>query len=133
MMQMLANNLFNCHYICMEECASWLHHSLEKVVPSLFSSLKITSFLRQNTDFSAQNDPSLTIKHRPFSPQWTLFFVVDTDFSAQMKPHFHSKTLDIKINPLFSKCTEVSTKISPFSRKMRILDFLKKYPFIREF
>ncbi len=50
-----------------------------------------------------------------------------------MNPHFHSKTLDIKINPFFHKFTEVSTKISPFSRKMRMLDFLKKYPFIRVF
>ncbi len=50
-----------------------------------------------------------------------------------MNPHFHSKTLDIKINPFFSTFMEVSTKIPYFSRKMRILDFLKKYPFISEF
>ncbi len=49
-----------------------------------------------------------------------------------MNPLFRGKTLDIKINP-FSKFMEVSTKIPPFSRKMQIFDFLKKYPFIREF
>ncbi len=50
-----------------------------------------------------------------------------------MNPLFHAKTLNIKINPFFSKLKDASTKIHPFSRKMRILDFLKKYPFIHEF
>ncbi len=75
----------------------------KKWYPSLFSSLKMTPF------FAA--------KHWLFSSKW---------------PPFHGKTLDIKINPFFSKFTEVSTKIPPFSRKMRILDFLQKYPFIHE-
>ncbi len=35
----------------------------KKWYPSLFSSLKITPFLQQNTDFSAQNDPFFVIKH----------------------------------------------------------------------
>ncbi len=39
------------------------------------------------------------------------------DFSAQMNPPFHDKTLDIKNNPFFSKFTQVSTKIPPFSSK----------------
>ncbi len=30
-------------------------------------------FLRQNTDFSAQNDPFFTIKHWLFSPKWITF------------------------------------------------------------
>ncbi len=50
-----------------------------------------------------------------------------------MNPPFHGKILDNKINPFFSKFMEVSTNMPPFSRKMRILDFLKKITFIREF
>ncbi len=105
----------------------------KKWYPSLFSGLKMTPFLWQNTYFLAQNDPFFAIKHWLFSPKWTSLLAVNTDFSAQMNPPFHGKTLDIKINPFFSKFTEVSPKIPPFSRKMRILDFLKKYPFIHKF
>ncbi len=46
-----------------------------------------------------------------------------------MNTLFHGKILDIKINPFFSKFTEVSIKIPPFYRNMQILDFLKKYSF----
>ncbi len=40
--------------------------------------------------------------------------------------HFHSKTLDIKINLFFSKFREY--RIPPFSREMWIVDFLKEIP-----
>ncbi len=70
--------------------------------------------------------PSLfsSLKITPFLWQ-TLF--------SQSEPHFHSKTLVIKINPFFSKFTEVSTKITPFSWKMQILDFLKNTPLFTNF
>ncbi len=81
--------------------------------------------------------PSLNGKSctHPCSPvwKWPPFLQQNTELSAQMNPLFHGKTLNIKINPFFSKFKEVSTKIPPFSRKMRILDFLNKYPFIHEF
>ncbi len=43
-----------------------------------------------------------------------------------MNPHFHSKTLDIKINPFVSKFTDVSTKISPFLLEKANPGFPKK-------
>ncbi len=101
--------------------------------PSLFSSLKMIPFLRQNTDFSAQNDPFFEIKYQLFSRKWTSFFVVKYWLFSPNEPPFQCKTLHIRINPFFSKFTEVSTKIPSFSSKMWILDFLKKYTFIREF
>ncbi len=115
---------------------TWMPGSLthwKKWYPSLFSSLKINPFLQQNTDFSAQSDRFFVIIHRLFGPKWTPFFAVKHWLFSPNEPLFHSKTLDIKITPFFSKFMEVSTKIPPFSRKMRILDFLKKYPFIHEF
>ncbi len=99
---------------------SRLPHSLEKVVPVL-----VLQF---------ENDPLFVAKHWLFSSKWPLFrdktltfqskmnpFFCgkNTDFSAQMNPVFHSKTLDIKINPFFSKFTEVSTKIPPFLWKCK--------------
>ncbi len=78
-------------------------------------------FLQQNTDFSTQNDPF-------FSPKWTPFLAVKTLTFQPKRTPVHGKTLDFKINPFFSKFKEVSTKITPFSRKMRILAFLKKIP-----
>ncbi len=105
----------------------------KKWYPSLFSSLKWPPILQQNTDFSAQNGPFFVIKHWLFSSKSIpLFFAVKHWLFSPNEPLFHRKTLDIKITPFFSKFTEVCTKI-PFSRKMRILNFLKKYPFIREF
>ncbi len=111
----------------------WLPHSLKKLYPSLFSSFKMIPFLQQNTDFSAQNnlfcDKKLTF-HLKMNP---LFCGKTLTFQRKMNPPFHGKTLDIQINPFFAKFTEVSTKIPPFSRKMRILDFLKKTPLFVNF
>ncbi len=95
---------------------------------------KWSPFLWQNTDFSAQNDPFFAIKLKTFQSKMNPLFCSKTfDFSAQMNPLFHSKTLYLRTDPFYSKFMEVSTKITPFSRKMWILDFLKKYPFIHEF
>ncbi len=49
-----------------------------------------------------------------------------------MNPLFHGKTLNIKINHFFIHIQGGEYQNTPFSWKMRILDFLKKYPFIHE-
>ncbi len=101
----------------------------KKWYPSLFFSLKITPFF--------------VAKHWLFSSKRPLFRSKTLAFESKLNPLFCGKTLTfqpkwtpifkvkhfIRINPYFSKFTEVSTKIPPFSRKMRILDFIKKYPF----
>ncbi len=101
----------------------------KKCYPSLFSSVKITPF------FVAKR-PLFCNKALTFQSKMNPLFCSKT-LTCQPKcpppPPFHGKILDIKNNPIFSKFVEVSTKILPFSRKMRILDFLKKYPFIHEF
>ncbi len=111
-----------------------LPHSLEKVIPIL-----VLQF---------QNDPLFAAKHWLFSSKRPLFGDKTLTFHSKMNCLFCGETLtfqpkwthlftvkhcDIKINPFFSKFTEVSTKIPPFSRKMWILDVLKKYAFIHEF
>ncbi len=100
-----------------------LPHSLEQVVPIFVRQFENYPLLQQNTD---SKRPFFVIKRWLFSPKLTHFLLSNTDLSAQMNPHFHSKTLDININPFSSKFMEASTKIPPFSRKMQILDFLKK-------
>ncbi len=90
-------------------------------------------FSRQNTDFSAENDPFFAIKHWLFSSKWTPLFGDKTlTFQPKWTPFFTVKQWTSKLTP-FSPNSEVSTKIPSFSRKMQILNFLKKYPFIRKF
>ncbi len=83
--------------------------------PSLFSSLKMTPFY--------------AAKHRLFGSKWPIFHDKALTFQSKMNPtfwcktqtfepkwtpFFHDKTLNIKINPFFSKFKEVSTKIPLF-------------------
>ncbi len=105
---------------------SQLPHSLEKVVPILvLSTLKMTPFLWQNTDFSAQNNllfrNEILIFQSKMNPLCS-----KTDFSVQMNPFLNGKTLDIKIKPIFLQIHGGEYQNTTFSRKIRILDFLKK-------
>ncbi len=109
-----------------------LPHSLEKVVPILVLQFE-NDPLFVAKHFSAQNDPFFAIKHWLFSPKWTPFFAVKRDFSVQMNTLCTVKHWTSNLTPFFSKFKELSTKIPLFSRKMRILDFLKKYRVIHEF
>ncbi len=76
-------------------------------------------FLQLNTDFSAQNNPFFVIKQTFQSTMNPLFCGKTWTFQPQNNPIFTVKH-DIKINLLFPKFTEVSTKIPLFSRKMQI-------------
>ncbi len=106
----------------------------KKWYPSLFSSLKLTPFFEAKHWLFSSKQPLFHYKTLTFQSKMNpLFWGKTLTFQPKWTPHFTGKTLNIKINPFFSKFKEVSTKIPPFSRKMRILYFLIKYPFIHEF
>ncbi len=109
-----------------------LPHSLEKVVPIL-----VLQF---------ENDPLFATKHWLSSSKRPLFRDKTLTFQFKTNPFFWGKILTIqhkwtpfsmvkdwtaKLN-LFLQIHKGEHQNTPFSRKMQILDFLKKYPFIRE-
>ncbi len=79
----------------------------KKWYPSLFSSLKNTPFFEAKHRLLSSKRHLFRNKTLTFQSKMNPLFCGTTYFSAQMNPYFHSKTLDIKINPFFSKFTEV--------------------------
>ncbi len=104
----------------------------KKWYPSFFSCLKITPFFAAKHWLFSSKLPLFRNKTLTFQFKMNPFFVVKHWLFNLNEHPFYGKTLDIKIIPFFFKFSEVSTKIPPFSRKMWIPDFLKKYPFIHE-
>ncbi len=60
----------------------------KKWYPSCYQVWKWPPFLRQNTDFSAQNDPFYMIKHWLFCPKWTPLFEVKHWLLSPNEPPF---------------------------------------------